>query len=47
MKKKLGMLLFAAALFGATSASASATTTDASAFGAHCVLKGTAWSCDY
>ncbi|QOV11266.1 hypothetical protein [Viridibacillus arvi] len=47
MKKKLGMLLFAAVLFGATSASASATTTDTSTLGVNCVWLGTAWACDY
>ncbi|WP_267907750.1 hypothetical protein [Viridibacillus soli] len=41
MKKKLGILLFAAALFGATSASA------ASVAGPNCYRAGNVWICEY
>lgn len=44
MKKKLGMILLAAALFGTAAASTAST---ASAAGPNCYWVGTAWICDY
>ena len=40
MKKRIGILLFAAALFGATSASAASD-------GPTCIWVGGLWMCDY
>ncbi|MGF9979313.1 hypothetical protein ABE042_07375 [Viridibacillus arvi] len=45
MKKKLGIILFAAALFGATSAYTSAPV--ASAAGPNCTWVGSIWICEY
>ncbi|MGE7999680.1 hypothetical protein ACQKOF_13540 [Lysinibacillus sp. NPDC093190] len=42
MKKKLGIILFAVAIFSVTSVSTAST-----ASAAKCVPAGTAWSCDY